>query len=222
MKHLFSISLILLFFSGVAQTSNKKKVLVIPYGRFEFVSDFSIEELAEKNSLASTDVFNAYQKAMLSSFGDFQTENFEFIPATDELLQPYKKYIKYVDGKFKGKNHYALKMKGFPEKEFTQLLEKSGANFIIFINWYQIKKESFISKGKKREKHPYSGHYIDYEIYNLFQQKIIGVGKQRVEVGNPTEEEVVFKMLRLTEIKSGYQQFIASIAEVLDNPISKK
>ena len=38
-----------LSFSAHAQTSNKKRILVVPYGRFDFVSEFSLEDIAEKN-----------------------------------------------------------------------------------------------------------------------------------------------------------------------------
>jgi hypothetical protein len=38
----------ILFYSGVAQTSNKKRVLVIPPNRFEYVSEFDLEVIAKK------------------------------------------------------------------------------------------------------------------------------------------------------------------------------
>jgi hypothetical protein len=221
-KQLFSIFLILLFYAGVAQTSNKKRVLVVPYGRFEFVSKYSLEEISTQNNIASTEVFNAYQKAILNSFGDFQTENFEFIAVTDEQLYPYKKFIKYEDGKFDGRNHYAVKMKNFPKAKFTQLMEQNDASFIIFINWYQIEKSTFVSRGKHRTRFKYSAHYVDYEIYNLFQQKVIGVGRAGLDFGTPTEKEAAYKALRLQEVGKGYEQLIVAIIEVLNNPIKEK
>lgn len=213
--------LIVLTCSSIAQT-NKKKVLVIPYGRFELESDFSLEEIAEKNNIASTEVFNAYQKSMLNVFDSAQSENFEFIAATDVILNPYKKYLKYQDGKFEGRNHYAVKMKGFPEKEFRGLMEQNDASFVVFVNWYLIKKATFTSRGKKRRRYKYSSHYVDYEIYNLFQQKVVGVGKLALDFATPTDKEAEYKALRLKEVELGYAQFVTSIVEVLNNPIKEK
>lgn len=205
--------------SSIAQ-SNKKKVLVIPYGRFEFTSEYTLEEIAVKNDIASTEVYNAYQKSLLKVSVGFQSENFEFIAITDEALAPYKKYIKYVDGKFDGKNHYAIKMKSFPVEEFAKLMEANDASFIIFVNWYQIEKSSFVSRGKKRKRFKYSRHFVDYEIYNLFQQKIVGVGKNELDFGTPSDEEAAFKALRLVDVEKGYAHMMSVIIEFLNNPIS--
>ena len=213
--------LLLISFSCIAQT-NKKKVLVVPYGRFEFVSKFSLEEIGAKNNIDQSEVFNAYQKAMLSSFVAYQNENFEFLAITDVQLSPYKKYIKYEDGKFDGRNHYAIKMKTFPQQEFTKLMEENDASFIIFVNWYDIQKSSFTSRGKKRKRFKYSAHFIDYEVYNLFQQKVVGVGKAKMDLGAPTDKEAAYKGLRLVELEKAYQQLVLAIIETLNKPISEK
>ncbi|MCO6501319.1 MAG: hypothetical protein J5I47_13220 [Vicingus serpentipes] len=220
-KRTFLIFLFLgVVFSSFSQTSNKKKVLVIPYGRFEFVSDFTLEEIAEKNEIETSMVFNAYQKAILNQLAIYEDENFTFLPITAKGYQSYKQYVKYVDAKFKGKNHYGVDIQQFPKNEFTALMEEHDASFVLFINWYQIKKETFTSRGKKRTRYIYASHYMDYEVYNLFQQKLIGVGKQRMEPKNPTEKEAAFSLLRLSDLYSRYQHFIPSLIEVLNNPFS--
>jgi hypothetical protein len=221
MKFLFSILLALFFYSGIAQT-NKKKVLVVPYGRFEFVSKYTLEDIAKKNNVPSGEIFNAYQKSILNVFGEFSNENFEFIAATDLILNPYKKYIKYEDGKFNGKNHYAIKKRSFPLESFTKLMEDNDASFIIFINWYTIQKASFSSKGKKKKRFKYSNHFLDYEIYNLFQQKVVGVGKYKIEIAQPTDEEAVYAGLRLLDLEKGYSQLVNTVIETLNTPISEK
>lgn len=221
MRFIVSIFLVALTFSSIAQT-NKKKVLVVPYGRFEFVSKFSLEEIGAKNNIDQSEVFNAYQKAILTVFEGFLDENFEFVETTDKLLNPYKKFIKYEDGKFDGRNHYAIKMRAFPQIEFTKLMEDNDASFVIFINWYDIQKSAFTSRGKKRKRFKYSAHFIDYEIYNLFQQKVIGVGKAKMDLGNPTDKEAAYKGLRLVELEKAYQQLVLAIIETLNKPISEK
>jgi len=220
-KQFLFIGILFSFLNGFSQTSNKKKVLVIPYGRFEFTSEFTIEDIAAKNDIEASMVFNAYQKAILNQFELYKDENFQFSPITSAAYKPYRKYIKYVDGKFKGKHHYSVNIKQFPKTEFSKLMEEHDASFVVFLNWYQIKKESLITKGKKKKRYRYGAHYVDYEIYNLFQQKVIGVGKQKMEPKSPTEEEASYALLRLTDMDSRYQNFVSTLVDILNNPFSE-
>lgn len=219
MKYILSILLITLFYSGVAQTSNKKRVLVIPPSRFEFVSEFDLEEIAQKNETISSKVFLAYEKAMLSVFGNYADENFEFVPVKATALSPYKKLIKYKYAKFKGKNHNAVDLKRFSETDFTKLLEQHQADFVIFITWYDIQKESFTRKGKHSKRAPYAGHYLDYDIYNLFKQQVAGVGKVKAEADEPNDLEVSYMLLRIKELESAYNNFVGKVVEQLNKPI---
>lgn len=216
-KYSFFLCCYFSFLIGMAQPPNKKKVLVIPYGRFEFVSDFTLEEIAEKNNIAANMVFNAYQKAILNQFVIYQEEHFEFLPITPVLYEPYKKYIKYMDGKFDGKSYCSVDIKYFPREEFAKMMEEYHADFVVFINWYQLKKGGLRTKGKKRKRYTYARHNVDYEIYNLLQQKIIGVGKKRLEP-EPTEMEASFAFLRLADLDLRYQNFVSSIVKDLSLP----
>ncbi|MBL4594216.1 MAG: hypothetical protein JKX68_10430, partial [Flavobacteriales bacterium] len=177
MRYLFSILIIVLICSGFTQISNKKRVLVIPPNRFEFVSEFDLEEIAVKNEITASKVFLTYEKALLNSFKDYSDENFEFVPVEAAKLKPYKKLIKYKYGKFKGKGHNSVDLKKFSEADFTKLLEEHNADFVIFITWYDIQKESFTRKGKHSKRTDYAAHYLDYDIFNLFKQQIAGDGK---------------------------------------------
>ena len=219
MKHLLSIFLIILFYTGVAQTSNKKRVLVIPPSRFEFVSEFDLEVIAKKNEITVAKVFLAYEKALLNSFGSYSDENFEFVPVEATKLQPYKKLIKYKSGKFKGKRYNAVDLKGFSEKDFTNLLEQHNCDFIIFITWYDIQKEAFTRRGGHRKRVKYAGHYLDYDIYNLFRQQIVGTARTKAEAPEPNDLEASFSLLRTKELASAYYNFIGKVVIQLNKPI---
>ena len=219
MKHLISILLILSFISGLAQTSNKIRVLVIPPSRFEFVSEFSLEEIAKKNEITAPMVFVTYEKALLNTFEKFYDENLEFIAVNPSGLKPYKKMFKYEYGKFDGKRYNAVNLKYFQEIEFTNLLKSYGADFVIFITWYDIQKESFTRKGKQSKRAPYAAHYLDFDIYNLFKQQIAGVGKVKAEADTPNDQEVSFSLLRVKELEMAYANFIGKVVDVLNKPI---
>ena len=206
--------------SVFAQTSNKKRVLVIPPSRFEFVSEFTLEVIAEKNGIKTSEVFTTYKKELLSSFGSYQDENFEFVPVDEIILKPYKKYIKYKYGKFNRKPYNAVDLKRFSKEEFTNLLEQYNADFVIFITWYDIQKEAFSRKHSKRVK--YAAHYLDFDIYNLFKQQVIGMAKVQAEAPKPNDLEASFTLLRVKELKLAYVNFIGKVIAQLNKPIEQK
>ena len=211
----------MLFYSGVAQTSNKKRVLVIPPSRFEFVSEFDLEEIAEKNEITISNVFLTYEKALLLAFENYFDENFEFIPVEYVALNPYKRKIKYTYGKFDGKQHNAADLNNFPEADFTKLLEHHQCDFVIFITWYDIQKESFTRKGKHSKRAPYAAHYLDFDIYNLFKQQVVAAGRVKAEAVTPNDLEVAYKLLRVKELESAYSNFIGKVVEQLNKPIEQ-
>lgn len=219
MKQLLFIILVSSTFICVAQTSNKKKVLVIPYSRFEFVSEFDMSEIAEINEVAEANVFLTYQKALLNSFEQFKNENFEFVTPNQELFQPYAKFVTYKYDKYKGKQYNAVDIKNFPVEEFTKLLELHQADFVVFVTWYDIHKEAFTRAGKHSKRAPYAAHYIDYDVYNLFQQKVIGEARIKAEANVPNDLEVSFKLLRTKELVSAYDNFISHIIVQISKPI---
>lgn len=219
MRNLFYILFIFSFSTGFSQESNKKKVLVIPYDRFEFVSEFDLETIAQKNDITKEEVYLLYQKTILKAFEEHLDENFKFIPMDRDLIKPFKSLIKYENGKFRGKNYNAVNLSGFSEKDFEKLLQDHGCDFVIFLTWYDIQKEAHMKSGGRRKRVPYAGHYIDYDVYNLFKQRVVGMGRVKAIAPKPNDLEADFYLLRTLEVTKAYTQFINSVIEQLNNPI---
>ena len=210
---------LLISFSSLAQTSNKKRILVVPYGRFDFVSEFSLEEIAEKNETTADNVFLIYQKALLTAFENYQDENFEFVAVSPDAITPYIKFIKYKPGKFDRKNYNCADLKDFKVEDFTKFLEHQNTDFVIFITWYDIQKESFNRGGKMDKRIDYAGHYLDFDLYNLFKERIVGMGKVQAEANVPNDLEASFNLLRVKELEVAYLNFISLVVEQLNKPI---
>lgn len=219
MKHFLTILICFSVFSVIAQENNKKKVLVIPYNRFDMVSEFSMETIAEKNQITVSEVFFNYQKTLLNAFDSLENENFEFIPLKHNTITPYKKHIKYESGKFKGKRYNKVNLSDLKEEDFTKLLEVHGADFVVFVTWYEIKKESFVRAGEHRKRVDYAGHYFDYDVFNLFKQRVIGEGRVKIKSSEPNDEQASYSLLRTEELKELYQNFAAHIIEQVSKPI---
>jgi len=219
-KTSITLTYLLIITSSFAQTSNKKRVLVIPPGRFEFISEFDLEKIAEKNGINASEVFLTYEKALLNAFTNYTDENFEFVSINFAGLQPYKKFIKYKPGKFKGKHYNAVDLSRFSEENFTKFLEENKTDFVIFITWYNIKKQSFSRSGMKRVK--YAAHFLDFDIYNLFKQQVIGIAKVQAEAPEPNDLQASFSLLRIKEVEVAYANFIGKVVEQLNKPIESE
>ena len=192
---------------------------MVPYGRFDFVSEFTLEYIAEKNEITADNVFLLYQKALLTAFEKYADENFEFVAVSPNAISPYIKFIKYKPGKFDRKNYNCADLKDFKVEDFTQFLEHQHTDFVIFITWYDIQKESFIRGGKLDKRVDYAAHYLDFDIYNLFKERIVGMGRVMAEANVPNDLEASFNLLRVKELESGYQNFISKVVEQLNKPI---
>jgi hypothetical protein len=209
-------------FAGFSQTASKKRVLVIPASQFEFVTEFDLQVIADLNAIKTSQVFLTYEKALLNSFESYQDENFEFVPVDAIGLKPYKRLIKYEFGKFDKKHYNGVNLKNFSAADFTKLLAHYKADFVVFITWYDIQKESFARKGKYLKRTSYAGHYIDFAIYNLFQEQIAGVGKAKAAVPTkPNDLEVSYKFLRIKEVKLGYEYFIENVVNQINKPLKE-
>ena len=203
--------------SSFAQNSNKKRVLVIPPSRFQFITEFDLKKIAEKNEIAPSEVFLTYEKALLNSFENYEDDNFEFVSIDYTGLKKYKSLIRYMPEKFNGKNYNAVDLSRFSEENFTHFLEQYQADFVIFITWYDIQKRNYSTNKIKKVK--YAAHYLDFDIYNLFKQHVVGLAKVKAEAPVPNEVQASFSYLRVQEVKVGYANFIWKAIEQLNKPI---
>src|SRR5690606_373281 len=98
------LSTILIFFSFFPNArAQKKRVVVVRYTRFQFVSEFTLEEIAENNTTNASNVFDLYQKSLNEVFATYKNEQVEFINIPASSYQEYKRFIKYGIDKFDGK-----------------------------------------------------------------------------------------------------------------------
>lgn len=220
MKYILSIFITFIAITGVAQSSNKKRVLVVPPSRFEFVSKFKLEKIAEKNNIKPSAVFLTYENALLNAFEEFNDDNFKFVPIDQKGAKTIKSLIRYEPGKFNGKHYNAVNLNRFSDEQFTQLLEQYQCDFVIFITWYDIQKHSFSRSGIKRVK--YAAHFLDFDVYNLFKQQVVGLAKIQAEAPEPNDLEASFSLLRVKEVKLAYTNFIGKVIEQLNKPIEIK
>lgn len=214
--HLFVVFLIVNSLSTTlyAQT---QKVLIVPYTRFQFISEFSLEEIASKNNVNADEVFTIYQESLNNAFSSFKSEQFSFVPIDAESYNEIKKYIRYNIDKHNGRKYNASNLTLLPLDSFKETLKKQNATYIMFINWYNISKSVhtvYIGDRNKRAK--YSTHLIDYDIYDLEKNRVHGKGNSPLKCGDfPSDSVVSHKSLNASELTICYKSLIDNLVNGL-------
>lgn len=200
-------------------SAQKKRILVIPYTRFQFVSEFKLEEIATHNDSSPDKVFDLYQKELLNVFSSFSNDEYIFVPISPESYNTYKRYIKYGISKFKGRKYNGSNLSSFSDEDFSNLLTIENADYILFTNWYSIQKAvhtSFLGDRNKRNK--YSLHLIDYDVYNHQKEKIIGKGNVTLNCGDfPSRSVIEHKSLNAKEMTVCYKDYFNDLIMELNN-----
>lgn len=217
-KKTYPLLLLLLLVSEFLSAQNQR-ILVVPYTRFQFVSDFKLEELAQINEVEPSDVYKTYVEALNNTLLSASNEQVSFIPIEPQKYNEVKKYIRYNLDKFNGRNYSASNLSLLPDESYKTLLEEHNATHILFINWYNITKSvhtTYVGDRNKRQK--YSTHVMDYDVYNQYKIRIIGKNKAALDCGDfPSASMISNKSLKASELNPCYNTFLL---ELIDGLIS--
>lgn len=220
LKHFFLFTFLVASLSS-SLFAQSKRVLVVPYTRFQFVSEFSLEEIAMHNDVKSDEVFSVYQSELNTAFTGY--ENLTFIPISSEDYGEIKKFIRYNIDKFKGRKYNASNLSLLPDEAYKSLLEENNASYILFINWYKISKSVHtVYVGDRNKRTKYSTHLIDYDIYNREKVKISGKANYPLKCGDfPTQSVINHKSLNAKELTVCYKSLLDELAKELSNSTNK-
>lgn len=223
---LFRLKYFLLFPLLIASFScslfgQNQRVLVVPYTRFQFVSEFSLEEIAIHNNVNSDEVFSIYQNELNVAFAGYK--NLTFIPISSDSYAKIKKYIRYNIDKFKGRKYNASNLSLLPDDVYKNLLEENNATYILFVNWYKISKSVHtVYVGDRNKRAKYSTHLIDYDVYNNDKIKILGKANIQLKCGDfPSQSVINHKSLNAKELTVCYKDLLDELAKELSNSTNK-
>jgi len=217
LKHHFLLLLLLSFVIIQSSFAQKKRILVVLYDRFQFVSQYPLEEIAAVNQVELSEVFNEYQKNTLEAFTGFSNDSVEFVPLPLITYLSLRKQTKYQLDKFNGKKYNATNLSLLSLENFHDILQQQQADFILFVNWYNIEKNAHtVYVGDNNKRYPFSQHKIDYDVYNQQKQKVIGKGNVKINCGQfPSAELVQEKSLKAASLKGCYTDLINELLKEL-------
>jgi hypothetical protein len=217
LKHHVLLLLLLSFVLIQSSFAQKKRILVVLYDRFQFASQYSLEEIAKVNEVEQSAVFLEYQKNITEAFTTFSNDNFEFVSLPSITYLSLRKQTKYQLEKFDGKKYNATNLSLLSFESFQEILQQNQADFILFVNWYSIEKNVHTAYvGDNNKRFPFSLHKIDYDVYNQQKQKVVGKGNVKLQCGQfPSAEMVQEKSLKATSLKGCYADLINELLKEL-------
>lgn len=200
--------------------SQTTRVIVVPFTRFQLVSDFSLEEIAEINDINSSEVYSTYVNELQNTFSQSSTEQVSFNPISPQKYAEIKKYIQYQLDKFKGRNYNATNLSLLSNDLFKSVLFEENATHIMFLNWYTISKSihtAYVGDRNKRQK--FSTHAMDYDVYDQNKNRVLGKSKAELWCGDfPNASMIKNKSLKASELSVCYSKFINELIEDLLQP----
>lgn len=216
-RNIFVIIFLLNFGFNNSFYAQKQRVIIIPYDRFQFVSQYPLEQIALINNVEQSGVFSVYQQNLLESFSSCNNEEIEFIGLTPTQQLALRKKTKYQLEKFDGKKYNATNLSLLSIEELKNILAEHQADYILFVNWYSIEKSVHTAYvGDNNKRYPFSNHKIDFDLYNKEKIKILGKGNIRINCGEfPSNQLIEEKSLKASSLKNCYKQLVSDLTMLL-------
>ncbi len=204
---------------GFIQTTyaQKQKILVVPFTRFQLVSEYKLSDIAQINRVIESEVFDQYTLSLKHAFQSYNSDLFEFEILNTQDYLTIKKLVKYEIQKFNGRKYNASNLSLVNDSIFSSMLTKNRAEYIVFVNWYVIQKNVHISYvGDSNKRHPFASHKLDFDVYNNKKEKIIGKGNAKLDCGGfPPITMIEEKCLKANSLANCYQGLIGDLLKEL-------
>ena len=217
LKRVRFVLLMLFLGLNLLTIAQKQKILVVPYTRFQFVSEYNLSEIAQINNVTEQEVFNQYTNGLSEAFLSYKNDQFEFEMIAEIDYLSLKKLLKYDIGKFKGRKYNASNLNLVEVDKLAELLNQHQATYIMFINWYAIQKNVHtVYIGDNNKRYPFSEHKIDFDVYNNKKEKIIGKGNAKLDCGGfPPIAMIEEKCLKANSLANCYHVLIGDLLKEL-------
>ena len=218
MKIVLRLLICLLPFMAVKGTSaqsdgvvKQKKVLLIPFNRFEFHTELKLSWINAINQMEKDQYYPALRQAFGDAFamGDFRTIKYIVISDAD-----YTSIMPYIRFSFVGKEgHYSSDLELLSSNIYQKLLDDYKCDFVLIVNWYRIleRKESVKLKGVRRFG-LYSEHLIDYDFYDHKKVRL-SYGSNHKFMVEPTEDNLQYGGVRISELRTEFKKLANDVTE---------
>lgn len=192
-----------------------KRLLLVPFDRFQLHSDFSFKELAEINKWDSTEVFDQIRQNFIAHLPDSQDQIIYIQLPDNEYYGLHNRLPKIY--KRKPIDHEGVLIDPILEGgQLASMLQSYAADYILFINKFSIIGRVLMggrTYGDGAKTLPWSAYKISYELYDG-QGKLIALDDgQIIKPKGPNDETYLSKGLLTSHIIDRYNQLTKEIGQ---------
>ena len=162
----------LLFFTGLIglglsidmDSSEKRSILVIPFGRFDFHTEVEMEEINKINGSTGEDFYNQVYAGLCEAFILNGNEQVIFRLADDEDKLSFRNKVRF--GMKGNTGHFACFPDDLPKSDMKKLLDEYECDYLLSVNWYRIQESrSSVKSGRVKKVRLYTTHMIDCDLF---------------------------------------------------------
>lgn len=178
-----------LFLLSVSAFGQNKRVLVVPFDKFQFESPIPLQEIADNNQWKdSQSVCDKYNEAILSFMNEHDSTI--YYPLNSIEQSKLRRILPRVY-KTEPVSHFGVDIEPLiVEGYLADLLDNMGADYILFISRYKILGKLLSVRGDYGGSSRFlswSNHLVDYEIYNREGELVAGAERFQFTPRNPRE-----------------------------------
>lgn len=183
-----------------------KRVLIVPFNRFSFQSEFSLIEIAGANQFEGPEaVYHEFRKEVVKtiSYNDGAFSFFE-LPLMEQSMIDQRVQRLY---KTKPITHFGVDISDIQESgQLKNLLDNFSADYILFMSRYEIAQKTLIAQRSFDGSNIYkwSYHKLNYEIYDSEGRLICLSGGMHLDPKFPTQETYTSSGLLLSDMEKAY------------------
>ena len=214
----FFISFFVLFtFLSYAQ-EKPKRILLVPYDRFDFQSKFSLDDIAKYNSWDSTDlVFTKYQNRLVDALSQPDSHISMFVLPEQELRQV--KSLLPKEYKSEPTTHQGVQIENLVKSgKLKLLLENFQADYFLVMTEYMISPKLVPTKASYEGSKflAWSVHKFTYEIYDAEGKLVAMANRYGIDPTLPKEENADTKGTLLKSLSKPYSKLLKGISKQIE------
>lgn len=223
--------LLLLTISIAANAQRKQlKVVVCLYDRIDFSTDFPLSEVGFINNVEGTEVYDSLIAIFRNQLNAQKSDAVDF-----EVLTPQESYYFSQKGKryqMSNPSRRGIDLSDISDREYWVFMNNHQADFILFVNYYDISKyriteeemeafkrrvsaeELFYLEGSSTRRRPfYSQHLIDFDIFNSNKNRLLSKGRYPIPQTPYEAQSLVKKGLGFSEVSKSYKQLAKKLEQ---------
>ena len=211
--------MLFIFFAILLNAQEKpKRILMVPFDRFEFQSTFSLKDIASYNDWETADVvFINYQNHLIDALSKPDSQMRMFVLPEQELQQVKSllpKVYKSEPTTHQGVNIDALVKSG----KLKLLLENFQADYFMVMTEYMISSKLVPTKASFEGSKflAWSVHKFTYEIYDIEGTLVAMVDRYGIDPTLPKEEYAHTKGTLLKSLSQPYSKLLREISRQVE------